>query len=80
MVVLLRPIDELLLTREASQFLKANDIFYVGDLAQRGRKELLQLPGANAAKVLDIDLALRRNGIVLGARPDHWPPTRKSQA
>ena len=74
MVSLLQPIDELELTKPAELFLKSNMIYYVADLHQRTRKELLALPGSTSAYVLEIDLALRRKGKLLGARLDNWPP------
>ena len=55
-------------------FLKLNYIYIIPDLIQRTRRELLELPGADAEVVLEIDLALRRNGKLLGARLDNWPP------
>jgi len=76
MISLLQPIDELELTKPAEQFLKSNMIFYVSDVHQRSRKELLALPGSTLEHVLEIDLALRRKGKLLGAKLDNWPPKK----
>lgn len=74
MVQYLPPVDNLELSERALAFLKLNYIYIIPDLIQRTRRELLELPGADAEVVLEIDLALRRNGKLLGARLDNWPP------
>jgi len=74
MVMLIWPIDVLELSAEASDFLRSNTIYFVGDLEQRTRRELLDMPHASAELVLEIDLALRKNGRILGTRLEDWPP------
>ena len=68
MVVYLPPIDNLELSATALSFLRLNHIYYIGDVAQRSRSELLSLQGASNETVLEIDLALRRRGMLLGQR------------
>lgn len=74
MITLLQPIGELELSEPAEKFLKENMIFYVADLQQRTRKELLRLPGSSFEQVLEIDLALGRKGKQLDAGLDGEPP------
>ncbi len=69
MVLYLRPIDELELPLDASQFLKSNNVYFIQDLIQRTRVELLAIPGATAHTVLEVDLGLRKHGYLLRAKP-----------
>ena len=42
--ILLRPVDELELTVRSANCLKAENIYYIGDLIQRTENELLKTP------------------------------------
>ena len=42
--ILLRPVDDLELTVRSANCLKAEDIYYIGDLIQRTETELLKTP------------------------------------
>ena len=42
--ILLRPVDDLELTVRSANCLKAENIFYIGDLIQRSENELLKAP------------------------------------
>ena len=52
--VLLRPVDDLELTVRSANCLKAENIYYIGDLVQRSENELLKTPNLGK-KILDRD-------------------------
>jgi len=53
--ILLRPIDELEMTRETTNALKAENIYYLGDLVQRTEAELLgQQTRSRTQQVIDV--------------------------
>ncbi len=72
--VLLRPIDDLELTVRAANCLKAENIYYVGDLVQRTEVELLKTPNLGKKSLTEIKEVLARHGLSLGMRLEHWPP------
>lgn len=74
MMLRLAPIDELDISADAKAFLTLNGVYYIPDAIQRTRTELLAMSGANADLVLEIDLALRRKGLLLGSGLKSWPP------
>jgi DNA-directed RNA polymerase subunit alpha len=64
--ILLRPVDELELTVRSANCLKAENIYYIGDLIQRTENELLKTPNLGRKSLNEIKE-------VLGfARLDAW--------
>jgi DNA-directed RNA polymerase subunit alpha len=71
---LLRPIDELELTVRSANCLKAESIYYIGDLIQRTEVELLKTPNLGKKSLTEIKDVLAQHGLSLGVRLDNWPP------
>ncbi len=72
--VLLRPVDDLELTVRSANCLKAEDIYYIGDLIQRTEVELLKTPNLGKKSLTEIKDVLASRGLSLGMRLDNWPP------
>src|SRR6186713_3007828 len=72
--VLLRPIDDLELTVRSANCLKAENIYYIGDLIQRTEVELLKTPNLGKKSLTEIKDVLASRGLSLGMRLDNWPP------
>ena len=72
--VLLRPVDDLELTVRSANCLKAESIYYVGDLIQRTETELLKTPNLGKKSLTEIKDVLATKGLSLGMRLDSWPP------
>ena len=72
--ILLRPVDELELTVRSSNCLKAENIYYIGDLIQRTETELLKTPNLGRKSLNEIKEVLASRGLTLGARLENWPP------
>ena len=72
--VLLRPIDDLELTVRSANCLKAESIYYIGDLVQRTEVELLKTPNLGKKSLTEIKEVLQSHGLMLGMRLDGWPP------
>ncbi|MCF0252922.1 MAG: DNA-directed RNA polymerase subunit alpha [Duodenibacillus sp.] len=72
--ILLRPVDELELTVRSANCLKAENIYYIGDLIQRTENELLKTPNLGRKSLNEIKEVLAAHGLTLGMRLDHWPP------
>jgi len=72
--VLLRPVDELELTVRSANCLKAENIFYIGDLIQRSEMELLKTPNLGKKSLTEIKDVLATKGLSLGMRLENWPP------
>jgi len=53
--VLLRPVDDLELTCRSANWLKAENIFYIGDLIQRTEVELLKTPNLGKKSLTEIN-------------------------
>ena len=73
--VLLRPVDDLELTVRSANCLKAEDIYYIGDLIQRTEVELLKTPNLGKKSLTEIKDVLATRGLSLGMRLDNWPPS-----
>lgn len=74
--VLLRPVDDLELTVRSANCLKAENIFYIGDLIQRTEVELLKTPNLGKKSLTEIKDILALKGLSLGMRLENWPPDR----
>ena len=72
--ILLRPVDDLELTVRSANCLKAESIYYVGDLIQRTEVELLKTPNLGKKSLTEIKEVLASRGLSLGMRLESWPP------
>jgi len=72
--ILLRPVDELELTVRSANCLKAESIYYIGDLVQRTEVELLKTPNLGKKSLTEIKDVLAQRGLSLGMQLEKWPP------
>ena len=72
--ILLRPVDDLELTVRSANCLKAENIYYIGDLVQRTEAELLKTPNLGKKSLTEIKDVLASRGLSLGMRLENWPP------
>jgi DNA-directed RNA polymerase subunit alpha len=72
--ILLRPVDDLELTVRSANCLKAENIYYIGDLIQRTEVELLKTPNLGKKSLTEIKDILASRGLSLGMRLENWPP------
>ncbi|MCH9799637.1 MAG: DNA-directed RNA polymerase subunit alpha [Betaproteobacteria bacterium] len=72
--ILLRPVDDLELTVRSANCLKAENIFYIGDLIQRSENELLKAPNLGRKSLNEIKDVLASKGLTLGMKLESWPP------
>jgi DNA-directed RNA polymerase subunit alpha len=72
--VLLRPVDDLELTVRSANCLKAENIYYIGDLIQRTENELLKTPNLGRKSLNEIKEVLAARGLTLGMKLENWPP------
>jgi DNA-directed RNA polymerase subunit alpha len=72
--ILLRPVDDLELTVRSANCLKAENIFYIGDLIQRTENELLKTPNLGRKSLNEIKEVLAARGLTLGMKLENWPP------
>jgi len=72
--LLLRPVDDLELTVRAANCLKAENIYYIGDLVQRSEYDLLKTPNLGKKSLLEIKSVLAQRGLSLGMNIEPWPP------
>ncbi len=78
--LLLRPVDDLELTVRSANCLKAENIFYIGDLIQRTENELLKTPNLGKKSLTEIKDVLAQHGLSLGMRLENWPPSSLQEA
>ena len=74
--LLLRPIEDLVLTVRSTNCLKAENIYYVGDLIQRSENELLKTPNLGKKSLTEIKNVLASHSLALGMRLENWPPAQ----
>lgn len=72
--LLLRPVDDLELTVRAANCLKAESIYYIGDLVERSENDLLKTPNLGRKSLIEIKSVLAQNGLSLGMNIKGWPP------
>lgn len=72
--VLLRSVDDLELTVRSANCLKAENIYYIGDLIQRTEVELLKTPNLGKKSLTEIKDVLATRGLSLGVKLENWPP------
>ena len=75
--ILLRPVDDLELTVRSANCLKAENIYYIGDLIQRTENELLKTPNLGRKSLNEIKEVLAAHGLTLGSRLENWPPAQE---
>src|SRR5260221_1691232 len=71
--ILLQPVDDLELTVRSANCLKAENIYYIGDLIQRTENELLKTPNLGRKSLNEIKEVLASKGLTLGMRLENWP-------
>lgn len=72
--LLLRPVDELELTVRSANCLKAESIYYIGDLILKTENELLKTPNLGRKSLNEIKEVLASRGLTLGMKLENWPP------
>ncbi len=72
--ILMRPVDDLELTVRSANCLKAENIYYIGDLIQRSETELLKTPNLGRKSLNEIKEVLAARGLTLGRKLENWPP------
>jgi DNA-directed RNA polymerase subunit alpha len=72
--LLLRPVDDLELTVRSANCLKAENIYYIGDLIQKTENELLKTPNLGRKSLNEIKEVLAARGLILGMKLENWPP------
>lgn len=72
--ILLRPVDDLELTVRSANCLKAESIYYIGDLIQRTETELLKTPNLGKKSLTEIKDVLASRGLSLSMHLENWPP------
>ena len=72
--ILRRPVDDLELTVRSANCLKAENIYYIGDLIQRTENELLKTPNLGRKSLNEIKEVLAAHGLTLGMKLENWPP------
>ena len=72
--VLLKPVDDLELTVRSANCLKAESIYYIGDLVQHTETELLKTPNLGKKSLTEIKDVLAQRDLSLGVKLENWPP------
>lgn len=67
-----RPVDDLELTVRSANCLKAENIFFIGDLVQRTEADLLKTPNLGKKSLTEIKNVLATHGLSLGTKIDGW--------
>ena len=70
--ILFRPIDELELGVRSTNCLKAENIYYIGDLVQRSETQLMKTPNLGKKSLNEIKEALKAHELDLGMKLDNW--------
>jgi DNA-directed RNA polymerase subunit alpha len=71
---LLKPVDDLELTVRSANCLKAENIYYIGDLVQHTETELLKTPNLGKKSLTEIKDVLAQRNLALGVKLENWPP------
>lgn len=67
-----RPVDDLELTVRSANCLKAENIFFIGDLVLRTESDLLKTPNLGKKSLTEIKNVLQSHGLSLGSKIDGW--------
>lgn len=70
--ILFRPIDDLELGVRSTNCLKAENVYYIGDLVQRTETELMKTPNLGKKSLNEIKEALKAHDLELGMKLDNW--------
>jgi len=70
--ILFRPIDDLELTVRSANCLKAENVYYIGDLVQRSENELMKTPNLGKKSLNEIKEALKAHDLELGMKLENW--------
>ncbi len=70
--ILFRLIDDLELGVRSTNCLKAENIYYIGDLVQRTENELMKTPNLGKKSLNEIKEALKAHGLDLGMKLENW--------
>ena len=70
--ILFRPIDDLELTVRSANCLKAENVYYIGDLVQRTETELMKTPNLGKKSLNEIKEALKGHELELGMKLENW--------
>jgi len=70
----IRPVDDLELTVRSANCLKAENIYYIGDLVQKTEADLLKTPNLGKKSLTEIQSVLASHGLSLGMAIENWPP------
>jgi DNA-directed RNA polymerase subunit alpha len=73
--IFLQPVDDLELTVRSANCLKAEQIYYIGDLVQRAESSLLKTPNLGKKSLQEIKDVLAQRGLGLGTKLENWPPS-----
>jgi DNA-directed RNA polymerase subunit alpha len=73
--IFLQPVDDLELTVRSANCLKAEQIYYIGDLVQRSEPHLLKTPNLGKKSLQEIKDVLAQRGLNLGTKLENWPPS-----
>lgn len=71
---LLAAVDELELTVRSANCLKAEQIYYIGDLIQKTEQDLLRTPNLGRKSLNEIKEVLTEKELSLGTNIENWPP------
>ncbi len=74
MPILLSAVDELELTVRSANCLKAEQIYYIGDLVQKTEQDLLRTPNLGRKSLNEIKEVLIDKELSLGTVIENWPP------
>ena len=77
--ILKRPVDDLELTVRSANCLKAENIFFIGDLVQRDESGLLKTPNLGKKSLNEIKTVLVARGLSLSMVVPGWPPADLEQ-
>lgn len=69
---LFKSVDSLDLTVRSANCLKAENIYYIGDLIQRSEVELLKTPNLGKKSLAEIKYILHERGLSLGCKDINW--------
>ncbi len=72
--LLLRSVDDLELTVRSANCLKAENIYFIGDLVQKTENELLKTPNLGKKSLTEIKDVLASRSLSLGMELENWPP------
>ena len=77
--ILLSPVDDLELTVRSANCLKAESIYYIGELIQHTEVDLLKTPNLGKKSLTEIKDVLAQRNLSLGMRLENWPPASLRQ-